>query len=95
MPALEAEAGHTGNYGMFTKAAMNSGGGVHKLMNSNATTKDRFEFWEKVMQDCGCKNVAELRAIGAEKLFVILLKTEIQMATASQTGIRRLQASRR
>lgn len=74
LPALEAEAGHTGNYGMFTKAAMNSGGGVHKLMNSNATTKDRFEFWEKVMQDCGCKNVVELRAIGAEKLFVSFQK---------------------
>ena len=55
--------------GMFTKAAMNSGGGVHKLMNSNATTKDRFEFWEKVMEDCGCKNVAELRALEAPKLF--------------------------
>lgn len=55
--------------GMFAKAAMDSGGGVHKLMNSNATTKDRFEFWEKVMEEAGCKNVAELRALDAAKLF--------------------------
>jgi len=122
LPELEAEAGHTGNYGMydqicalqwvrdnieafggnadditifgqsagamsvfnlcispltdgmFTKAAMNSGGGVHKLMNSNATTKDRFEFWEKVMEDCGCKNVADLRALEASKLFASFQK---------------------
>lgn len=31
--------------GMFAKAVMNSGGGVHKLMDSGATSKDRFEFW--------------------------------------------------
>ena len=122
LPELEAEAGHTGNYGMFdqicalqwvrdnieafggnadditifgqsagamsvfnlcispltdgmfTKAAMNSGGGVSKLMNSNATTKDRYEFWEKVMEDCGCKNVEELRALDVEKLFASFQK---------------------
>lgn len=55
--------------GMFSKAVMNSGGGVHKLMDSNATAKDRFEFWEKVMDDAGCKTIAELRALDAEKLF--------------------------
>ena len=53
---------------------MNSGGGVHKSMNSNATTKDRFEFWEKVMEDAGCKNVAELRALDADKLFTSFMK---------------------
>ncbi len=55
--------------GMFAKAVMNSGGGVSKLMNSNATVKDRYEFWEKVMQEVNCKNVQELRALDAEKLF--------------------------
>ncbi len=117
LPELEAEAGHTGNYGMFdqitalewvrknikafggnpenitimgqsagamsvtnlclspltdgmfAKAVMNSGGGVHKLMDSSATTKDRYEFWEKVMEDAGCRTAAELRALEAEKLF--------------------------
>lgn len=117
LPELEAEAGHTGNYGMydqitalqwvrdnikefggnpenitimgqsagamsvqnlcvspltegmFAKAVMNSGGGVSKLMNSNATTRDRFEFWEKVMAEANCKNLQELRGIDASKLF--------------------------
>lgn len=57
--------------GMFAKAVMNSGGGVSKLMNSNATTKDRFEFWEKVLEETGCKNVAELRALDVAKLFEV------------------------
>lgn len=117
LPELEAEAGHTGNYGMydqiaalqwvrdnirefggnpdnitimgqsagamsvqnlcispltegmFAKAVMNSGGGVSKMMNSNATVKDRFAFWEQVMKETGCSNVKELRALDAAKLF--------------------------
>lgn len=55
--------------GMFAKAVMNSGGGVHKLMDSSATAKDRYEFWEKLMEDAGCKTLAELRALDADKLF--------------------------
>lgn len=55
--------------GMFAKAVMNSGGGVHKLMDSSATAKDRYGFWEKVMEDAGCKTLAELRALDADKLF--------------------------
>ncbi len=55
--------------GLFARAAMNSGGGVSKLMNSNATTKDRFPFWQKVMEDAGCSSVKELRGLEAEKLF--------------------------
>ena len=117
LPELKAEAGHTGNYGMFdqitalewvrknikafggnpdnitimgqsagamsvtnlclspltdgmfAKAVMNSGGGVHKLMDSSVTAEGRYEFWEKVMEDAGCKTVAELRALDADKLF--------------------------
>ena len=122
LPELEAEAGHTGNYGMFdqivalewvkknikafggnpdnitimgqsagamsvtnlclspltdglfAKAVMNSGGGVHKMMDSGATTKDRYEFWEKVMAEAGCVNLAELRALEADKLFAAFEK---------------------
>lgn len=55
--------------GMFTKAVMNSGGGVSKLMNSTATTKDRFEFWQMVKQEVGCSTLEELRALSPEKLF--------------------------
>lgn len=117
LPELEAEAGHTGNYGMydqitalqwvrdnirefggnpdnitimgqsagamsvlnlcispltdgmFSKAVMNSGGGVSKMMNSNATTGDRFTFWEEVMKETGCSSVAELRALEVSKIF--------------------------
>lgn len=60
--------------GMFAKAVMNSGGGVHKLMDNSATSKDRFEFWEKVMEDAGCKTLAQLRALDAEKLFASFTK---------------------
>lgn len=60
--------------GMFAKAVMNSGGGVHKLMDSSATTKDRYEFWGKVMAESGCLNLAELRALDAEKLFAVFEK---------------------
>ena len=55
--------------GMFHRAVMNSGGGVSKLMNSTATTKDRFEFWQMVKQEVGCNTLAEFRAIEPEKLF--------------------------
>jgi len=60
--------------GMFAKAVMNSGGGVHKLMNSKATVADRFDFWEKVMADTGCKNVEELRVLDAAKVFASFTK---------------------
>ncbi len=124
LPELEAEAGHTGNYGLydqmtalrwvkenikefggnpdnitimgqsagamsvlnhcisplteglFAKAVMNSGGGVHKLMNSNATTQDRYEFWQKVMADTDCTTLAELRSLDAEKLFASFQKVK-------------------
>lgn len=55
--------------GLFSKAVMNSGGGVGKIMNSKATAKDRYKFWEKVMTEAKCKNVQELRNLDADKLF--------------------------
>lgn len=124
LPELEAEAGHTGNYGLFdqmtaiqwvkanikefggnpenitimgqsaggmsvlnqcispltdglfAKAVMNSGGGVHKLMNSKATSKDRYVFWQNVMADTGCTSLEELRALDAEKLFTSFQKVK-------------------
>lgn len=60
--------------GMFAKAVMNSGGGVHKLMDSSITTEGRYEFWEKVMAEAGCLNLAELRAVEADKLFAAFEK---------------------
>ncbi len=55
--------------GMFAKAVMNSGGGVSKLMNSNATVGDRYAFWEQVMAETGCHNVEELRKLDVSILF--------------------------
>ncbi len=55
--------------GLFAKAVMNSGGGVSKLMNSKATTKDRYEFWQQVMKEASCETLEELRKLDAEKLF--------------------------
>lgn len=57
--------------GMFAKAVMNSGGGVSKLMSSKATTKDRYPFWEKLMTELNCQNVAELRKTDVKKLFEV------------------------
>ena len=55
--------------GLFAKAVMNSGCGVHKLMDSKATVKDRFAFWQMVMDDLGCKSIKELRELEVSKLF--------------------------
>ena len=55
--------------GMFAQAVMHSGGGVSKLMDSKATTEDRYEFWEKVLAEANCKNLKELRTLDVEKLF--------------------------
>ena len=55
--------------GLFAKAVMNSGGGVSSLMDTKATAESRCAFWEKVKAEAGCANVAELRALEAEKLF--------------------------
>lgn len=60
--------------GMFVKAAMDSGGGVHKLLSAKATTAERYEFWEKVMEDTGCKNLAQLRKLEASELFASFQK---------------------
>ncbi len=57
--------------GMFAKAVMNSGGGVNKLMNSNATTKDRYAFWEQVKKEAGCETLEELRNLDVKKLFEV------------------------
>ena len=55
--------------GLFAKAVMNSGGGVHKLMNSKATYEDRYDFWNKVKAEAGCETLEQLRSVDAEKLF--------------------------
>lgn len=55
--------------GLFSQAVMSSGGGVSKLMDSKATTEDRYEFWQKVMSESGCGNFEEFLNLAPEKLF--------------------------
>ena len=57
-------------HGLFNKAVLSSGGGVSKLMNSKQTYEDRYEFWQKVMADCGCQTLEEFLQVEPEKLFV-------------------------
>ena len=57
-------------HGLFNKAVMSSGGGAHKLMDSAQTYEDRYEFWERVVTEAGCKDLDEFLTVDAEKIFV-------------------------
>ena len=54
--------------GLFQKAVMSSGGGVSKAMSASLPEKS-YDFWHAVMEHAGCKDLAEFRALPAEKLF--------------------------
>ena len=54
--------------GLFSKAVMSSGCGLGDLMGG-ATAEKHYDFWHAVMELCGCKNLAEFRAVAPEKLF--------------------------
>lgn len=58
--------------GLFHKAVMSSGGGVSKMMNNSATPESRYEFWQKVMQEAGCADLAAFRALEPAKLFAAM-----------------------
>lgn len=116
LPELAAEAGHTGNYGLydqmaalkwvqdnisafggdptkvtimgqsagamsvqqlclspltdglFSKAVMSSGGGVHKMMSATPA-ESHYDFWKMIMEDCGCRTLDEFRTISVDSLF--------------------------
>lgn len=116
LPELAAEAGHTGNYGLydqmaalkwvqdnisafggdptkvtimgqsagamsvqqlclspltdglFSKAVMSSGGGVHKMMSATPA-ESHYDFWKMIMEDCGCRTLNEFRTIPVDSLF--------------------------
>lgn len=55
--------------GLFGKAVMSSGGGVHKLMDSKQTYEDRYAFWEKVVAETGCANLDEFLQVEPQKIF--------------------------
>lgn len=54
--------------GLFSKAVMSSGGGVHKMMSATPA-ETRYDFWHAVMDDCDCKTLDEFRTLPIDKLF--------------------------
>ena len=56
--------------GLFHKAVMSSGGGVSKMLSA-PQPGTMYDFWKAVMERAGCKNLAEFRALPAEKLFEV------------------------
>lgn len=54
--------------GLFCKAVMCSGGGVHKVLTA-ALPDSTYDFWHKVMALAGCGDLAQFRALAPEKLF--------------------------
>ncbi len=55
--------------GLFQKAVMSSGGGVHPMFDVSDTAENRYAFWQEVMNIAGCSTLAEFRALEPEKLF--------------------------
>lgn len=54
--------------GLFSKAVMCSGGGVHKMLSA-AAPDGTYDFWHKVMELAGCPDLASFRALPPDRLF--------------------------
>ncbi len=54
--------------GLFHKAVMSSGGGVHKLLSAQTPDKG-YHFWHEVMREVGAKTLTEFRAVSVAKIF--------------------------
>lgn len=54
--------------GMMAKAVMSSGGGVNRMMNAQPA-EHSYDFWQKVMAQVGCADLAAFRALEPAKLF--------------------------
>ena len=64
--------------GLFHKAVMNSGGGVHSFLSPKAPEK-LYPFWNKVMEIAGCKTFDDFKTIPVEKIFEAWTETKKQM----------------
>ena len=53
--------------GLFQRAVMSSGCGMGGMLMGKKDSN--MAFWQEVMNRCGCKSLAEFRALPAEKLF--------------------------
>ena len=61
--------------GLFHKAVMMSGGGVHRLL-SPAPAEKHYAFWKAAMKNAGCNTLEEFRAISPEALFAVWKQTQ-------------------
>ena len=56
--------------GLFHKAVMCSGGGVSRMI-AVKRAEEHFDFWDSIMEKCGVKSVAEMRALPVEHIFEV------------------------
>ena len=61
--------------GLFHKAVMSSGGGVSKLMAAGKPEKN-FDFWNALMERCGCATLEEFRAVPVDRLYAEFQKAK-------------------
>lgn len=66
--------------GLFQRAVMSSGGGVNKLLSA-APAEKHYAFWQKAMENAGCENLEQFRAISPEKLFSVWNQTKKELRT--------------
>ena len=65
--------------GLFSKAVMSCGSGVHKMLSAGVPEK-RYDFWQAVKERCDCETLEEFRTLPVEKLFEVwnVAKKEIK-----------------
>ena len=66
--------------GLFQKAVMSSGGGVSKVLSA-APAEKHYDFWLKAMENAGCADLAQFRALSPEKLFQVWEATKKELRT--------------
>ncbi len=64
--------------GLFHKAVMNSGGGVHTFLSAKSPEK-LYPYWNKVMELAGCKTFEDFKCIPVEKIFEAWFAAKQQM----------------
>ena len=56
--------------GLFHKAVMCSGGGVHKALTASLPDKN-YDYWHMIMEKCGVSSLEEFRSLPVETLFEV------------------------
>mgnify|MGYP001169851585 CR=1 FL=1 len=55
--------------GWFSAAIMMSGGGLQRFLAKPLTPEKARAFWEKIVENAGCKSIAELKKADKEVLY--------------------------